>query len=153
MNVNITGISKNLTKTEIRAIIRWMAAELRIDKYKNPVHIDINFIKNLKKRTGFFGVVSWEDTNYRPREFSMEVDANLSKYRMKTTLIHEMIHVKQFCTGKMQDFLKNYNLKKWCKEIIDTNQIEYENHPWEVEAYKLEEVYYKKWIDKNKKCR
>jgi hypothetical protein len=62
-----------------------------------------------------------------------------------------MIHISQFAKGKMQDLLLNNSLKKWCKEVINQDELDYEQHPWEQEAYRLEDYYYK--LYKNKKRR
>jgi hypothetical protein len=151
MNICIKGVSRNLTKTEIKDILHWMIVELRLDRYKNPIFIEVDVIKNLFKKTGAMGFGTWEDTNYRPREFSIDMDAGLTKKHSIRTLIHEMIHISQFAKGKMQDLLLNNSLKKWCKEVINQDELDYEQHPWEQEAYRLEDYYYK--LYKNKKRR
>lgn len=145
MEVNITGRPRNITKKETREVLEWIARELRVNHYKTPLSININFKKDLKKKTGYKGSAIWDDDNHRPKQFTVEIDAGISYRLSVTTLIHEMVHVKQYAKGQLKDLLRNFSLKRWGTKLIDEEKIAYKQLPWEKEAYRLEKIYYKNW--------
>jgi hypothetical protein len=54
---------------------------------------------------------------------------------MIQTLAHEMVHLKQFAMGELND-----EHTKWKSVPIDSNKLEYHDLPWEVEASSLEYI-------------
>ena len=64
-------------------------------------------------------------------------------FRSLIALAHEMIHVKQYARGELKDYLR-VNKSKWKGEIIDPQEVDYWDQPWEIEAHGREkELYYK----------
>lgn len=51
------------------------------------------------------------------------------------TLAHEMVHVKQYATGELRDYVKSTSLNRWQGKIIDDSKISYWDRPWEIEAF------------------
>jgi hypothetical protein len=149
MKICISGASERIDKKNVRSVLKWLEKELRLDRFKTPISVKVKFIKNLYKNTGCYGQIIWEDTNYRPRKFSIDIDPKSYVSKITKTLIHEMIHVSQFASGKMQDSLRVFNQRrwstKWNKKFIDMDKVDYDDHPWEIEAYALEPIYYEKW--------
>lgn len=148
--VSIKGTPRYLPKREVRRVINWMAKNLKLDRYKQPLYIRVVYTKGLLKRTDYGGTCIWEDTNHRPREFCIEADDARSADATIQTLIHEMIHVWQFATGRMKDLVWTHSVdvKRWKKDEVDAKDIDYWDQPWEQEAYAYERRY---WIDYNKK--
>lgn len=71
------------------------------------------------------------------REFVIEVKEDLSEVDFLTTIMHEMTHVWQYATGRLA-----VNGKMEYK-----TQEEYENVWYEKQAYQMEQVLLKKWIN------
>jgi hypothetical protein len=60
--------------------------------------------------------------------------------KMMQTLAHEMVHAKQYLRGELCGYSMSWKGKK-------PRNYKYENAPWELEAYKLEEELYEKcWL-------
>ena len=73
----------------------------------------------------------------RPREFEIEIRQQ-SRMAMLTILAHEMIHCKQFAYGELKEkYIKQNHVMLWKGEIF-SNDIDYWDQPWEIEAYGLE---------------
>ena len=70
------------------------------------------------------------------RTFELEIDRRLEGDDLLTCVFHEMVHVKQGVRNELKDV--NYFAKKWKGEEY-INILYDVNHPWEVEAYKLQE--------------
>jgi len=69
------------------------------------------------------------------REYQIEINKKLSLGDdFLTTIFHEMVHVKQFVR---KELFSDVNFYK--------TQEEYMNLPWEIEAYKMQEVLLERW--------
>lgn len=68
------------------------------------------------------------------RVYEIEVDKRLKGDDFITTIFHEMVHVKQYVRKE---------LFSECNFYADRD--EYLKLPWEIEAYKLQEVLLTKW--------
>jgi hypothetical protein len=80
-----------------------------------------------------YGYCMEEDTN---REFTVTIRKGLSIQELIGTVVHEMIHVKQYARKE----LRNVNGRTMWK-TKDYSNVAYMDAPWEKEAYKLEKPY------------
>jgi len=105
----------------------WMSLMPRIRKCEVNVKI--------KKVVAYEGTCLDTDT----RVYEIEVDKRLNGDDFITTIFHEMVHVKQYVRKELFSEVNFYS-----------NREEYLKLPWEIEAYKLQEVLLEKW-NKHKK--
>lgn len=68
--------------------------------------------------------------DYEEDEVIVTIAKRLSVKEAIRTLFHELVHVKQYEDGRLE---KGYI---WCGEVYECD---YENLPWEIEAFDLEE--------------
>ena len=73
-----------------------------------------------------------------------------SRYKLLKTLIHELVHVKQYTSGKMAWVKYTSKSKKvfvfWNKKKLgEFRDLDYYSSPWEVEARRIED---KMWKEK-----
>lgn len=64
-------------------------------------------------------------------EAIVTVAKRLSQEEIIRTVFHELVHVKQYETGRLK------HNKIWKGKLVESD--DYENFPWELEAYELEE--------------
>ena len=95
--------------------------------------LDIHII--LRKLRGVDGLCSTEDDS--KRTFIIEAHKTLGLRQLIMTLIHEMVHVKQFVRNEMDDFPIN-GRHRWKSGTIPKN-VSYYDMPWEKEAMRLQE--------------
>ena len=125
--------------------------------------VDTYFDKRMKNRTesitvafrSFTGddlacALPVEDGERRlPREFLIEVNNMYRDIPVRdyvVTLMHEMVHVKQYCNGD----LKQVHLKSlWKGQEVDEMKVDYWDHPWEREAMSIEYGAYTKFVEAN----
>jgi len=86
---------------------------------------------NIKKMKGYEGTCIDTDD----REYEIEVNKNQSLEDLCVTICHEMVHIKQYVRKELFSDVIFYKTRE-----------EYLNLPWEVEAYKKQEILYKKWL-------
>ena len=80
-----------------------------------------------------YGYCMEEDTN---REFTVTIRKSLPIFELVGTIIHEMIHVKQYARRELRVAHGN---TMWKKKSY--NNVSYIDAPWEKEAYRLERKY------------
>ena len=97
--------------------------------------IVVNFKNDYLEKYGMYGDCLAEDTDRRPRWFSINLDGMQKRCIMLNTLAHELVHVKQWAKGEMYQYMKKPDLVRFGKEIINTNNTDYWDHPWEIEAH------------------
>ena len=69
------------------------------------------------------------------REFEITLRKGMSYKDLVTTLLHEMVHVKQYARKEL--IQKNVGEYRW-KGVAISKNISYANLPWEKDAYKME---------------
>jgi hypothetical protein len=77
------------------------------------------------------------------RFFIVDVEKNQSLRDLVTTVVHELIHVKQYVKREMVDYYdrKAQSRKIRWKKTVYGYGTAYARQPWEKEAFKLQEVY------------
>lgn len=98
----------------------------------------------LKSKMKALGLTCVEDYNLagKPREFILEVNKNQSEEEILRTLAHEMVHVKQYAYGEL-----NEEATYWCGETLSIN-LEYHEQPWEIEAHDIGDMLYYDYMEK-----
>jgi hypothetical protein len=104
-------------------------------------HITVEVLHRGLKREQVIGWCSVQDCNWRPRDFLIELQSGLKEEQYFTTLFHELYHCYQHIRGDLRD---KRGIRCW--KGIDCSQLDYENHPWELEAYQKEQELYEDYI-------
>ena len=125
-----------------------------IDKFfnknkKDKLDITIVFNKEMFKNTKQYGTCIWEDTHYRPTEFTIEIDTEQSMGLMLNTLAHELVHVKQWAKGEFYE-LQRSALYKFNGSTFDSEKMDYWDYPWEIEAHGRAIGLVVQWVNANK---
>ncbi|OUW81865.1 MAG: hypothetical protein CBD74_07805 [Saprospirales bacterium TMED214] len=74
-------------------------------------------------------------SQYRPRDFEIEVQSNLDPDTYTIVLLHELWHLLQHVRGDL-----SFSRNKRCWKGIDCSHMDYTEEPWEVEAHKMETI-------------
>jgi hypothetical protein len=61
-----------------------------------------------------------------------------------STLFHELVHAKQYLYGELQ---LEHSHAYWKGKLVNRDDYEYSNEPWEIEASTLETKMAKKFLD------
>ncbi len=102
-------------------------------------------LKSLGKE--YHGFCSWDDDSIRPRSFTIELNNKQSKKDLIDTIMHEMVHVKQYAKGELKERHKGGYKQLWMDE--DHTDTPYSRQPWEKEAYRMQTKLARKF-NKNK---
>lgn len=80
------------------------------------------------------------------REFELEIGTNQRLRRLLETVAHEMVHVKQFARGELNE------KPAWLGKTYNINKTEYWDLPWEIEAHGREVGMFIRWCNENNYC-
>jgi len=134
-------IKSEVRKDLIEKVIPFYAKQLNVKDFDYTIIVKNN--KILRKEHQFNGQVYY--SGYR--ELTIELDSYLKLPRLLITLAHEMVHVKQMVRGQYQ-LRKARNgriMQGWCGKRV---KADYLDRPWEIEAFKREEILFGQLCDK-----
>jgi hypothetical protein len=128
--------------------------EFCIDKFmpriKDSLDIRIHF-KDLSKQGAYGFCMADPDgddaRSDRPRTFAIEVHKHMRLRRIIEVIAHEMIHAKQYARGDLYQGTRTAKMRwqgKWVSDNLD-----YWDHPWEIEAHGREGGTFVQWAEKN----
>lgn len=129
MDFAITGQIKN--KAVVHCYVLMLIKELGMNRLRKPV-IQVRFVTNAD---GAYGLCDGKKGEYAEILIARKcphTGRKLGFIEMMQTLAHEMVHARQFIRGQLR------NEGYWAWKGRKADNYEYENQPWEKEAYRLE---------------
>ena len=118
----------NYSKKRCADVVEWF-----VGKYLPRHKLQIAVHHRGLLREGAYGFCTVMDSDYRPREFEIEMHNRLNIDDYTSTLLHELWHVYQHVKGD----LKDKGEKRYWKGT-DHSHTDYSDQPWEVEAREME---------------
>jgi len=85
----------------------------------------------------------WCSTGEDHRDIEIEVDRKQGLFAIASTILHEMVHAKQYARREID----GVNMM-WRGEPV-AEGTDYSELPWEVEAYKMQDILLSKLVDKD----
>jgi len=143
MEVNIEGGNKKQRRL-IQSVVDFLRP-MYFDKYKT-LNVDFVISRALGTDCGIDGICCTFGT-YRPREFEVGINGKMNDEDIIKTVIHELIHVKQYAKGELIDRSRGKCKTLWKGK--DHSKTSYSKQPWERQAYRLQESLYKKYMKEN----
>jgi hypothetical protein len=138
MQIQICNVPKRLKVAEIKSALEFYANVLMSKKLHENILLRVCF------NDGEENTTCWEDDNIRPREFTINISSKMGYNDTFLTLAHEMVHVKQYAMGELRDVMRGPTPQRWMNKPIYSDDIEYWDLPWEIEAYGREKgLYYR----------
>jgi|TARA_B110000977_G_scaffold180345_1_gene239864 hypothetical protein len=126
--VEVTG-GKAKERQLVEEVTCWCVNNM-LPRYRT-LNIEVN-LSNLKDRA--MGYCLEGDHN---REFRIDIRKGLGLYDLISTVCHEMVHVKQYVKGQLKH--RTDGSQMWKTEPDLSQETNYEDTPWELEAFALEE--------------
>lgn len=82
-----------------------------------------------------------------PSEFEIKLNSSLPLRDLMETLAHELVHVKQYAKGELRDSKVNKQVV-FQNRTYDVEDMDYWDHPWEIEAHGRETGLFIRWAEK-----
>jgi hypothetical protein len=143
MHLSIVGCpDKKQFRPYVKRAATYYAEQLFSEKVLRDVYIKIKFNGNID----VYGYASVESTGKKnPREFLIEIHSKIGATDILKTIAHEMVHCKQYAYGELDETLMSWKGKK-----VDSDTVNYYDHPWEIEAHGMEVGLFAKFAIKEK---
>ena len=129
--LNIIGGRKKQRQV-VEDVVKWSIKKLNLHRIRT---LELNF--SLRKLKTLYGQL--EQLDDKRREFSVVLDKNVDTKDLIRTVIHEMVHIKQYIRKEMDSEIVGSRMR-W-KSKTYPYDIKYDDMPWEKEANRLETKY------------
>ena len=126
---------------KLREATDFFASELFTPQMKRHIEVRIRQ-RDLGTWHGFVSIDDYNVLN-QPRSFVIELHKNDSEEEKLKTLAHELVHVRQYARNELND-----EMNTWKGRKVDSDAIDYDDQPWEVEANKLGNEIYELYTNK-----
>jgi hypothetical protein len=131
-------INKNL-----REALEFFASSLFTPQMKRNIEVRVRQ-RDLGTWHGFASIEDYNMLN-QPRSFVIELHKKDTEVEKLKTLAHEMVHIKQYVRNEL-----NESMNTWKGRKIDSDAIDYNDQPWEVEANQLGDELYERYANKSR---
>lgn len=133
MQLRIVNEPELFDRAIARKAVRYYVERLLGDRLEN-LSIVIKFDANLKEDHAY---CQWLDANDKPRKFRVVINSQMGRRKTLEILAHEMVHVKQYATGELKDYVYGNHVRWKGQKMFydDTDDQNYYDSPWEIEAY------------------
>ena len=129
--LNITGGRKKQRQV-VEDAVKWSIKKLNLHRIRT-----LNLTFSIKTLKSLYGQLQQLDD--KRREFSVVLDKNVDTEDLIRTVIHEMVHIKQYIRKEMDSEIVGSRMR-W-KSKTYPYDIKYDDMPWEKEANRLETKY------------
>lgn len=126
--INVHGGSKS-QRHLVQAAIEWYM-EKYLPKIRN-IDIDVELKRFINDDNGYCVQID-------EREYNLEINNKAPIAEFITTVMHEMIHVKQYVKNEVYD--TPTGAIQWKSRSYNPENLDYWEHPWEKEAHKYDEA-------------
>jgi hypothetical protein len=116
-----------------------------LNKFLPRHKIYVEIVHRGLKRECVYGYCNYTGESYRPREFLIELDTHMNRELYIKTLLHELVHLRQWVTGT----LRTKRGKRYYNSI-NVEDIEYWDQPHEVIARREEILLYQEYMKSKK---
>ena len=129
--LNITGGRKKQRQV-VEDAVKWSIKKLNLHRIRT-----LNLTFSIKSLKSLYGQL--EQLDDKRREFSVVLDKNVDTKDLIRTVIHEMVHIKQYIRKEMDSEIVGSRMR-W-KSKTYPYDIKYDDMPWEKEPNRLETKY------------
>ena len=116
----------------VEDVVKWSIKKLNLHRIRT-----LNLTFSIKSLKSLYGQL--EQLDDKRREFSVVLDKNVDTKDLIRTVIHEMVHIKQYIRKEMDSEIVGSRMR-W-KSKTYPYDIKYDDMPWEKEANRLETKY------------
>ena len=135
--LNIIGGRKKQRQV-VEDVVKWSIKKLNLHRIRT-----LNLTFSIKTLKSLYGQL--EQLDDKRREFSVVLDKNVDTKDLIRTVIHEMVHIKQYIRKEMDSEVIGQHMR-W-KSKMYPSDIKYDDMPWEKEANRLETKYGNEYLE------
>jgi hypothetical protein len=113
-----------------------------------PRHkIEVEILHRGLRREQVYGYCDYVGESRRPREFLIELNTHMDEELYIKTLLHELVHLRQWVVGSLR-----FRYGKLCYSKEPVEKYDYWHQPHEIEAREQEETLYIEYLSEKNGC-
>lgn len=144
MLISISGLTDSRFKHVVYKACDFYMDLLIPRHISRSITLELDFCSKLDGGADGYCEVTGHNKRFKPREFNIQIRKTNSKRYMLMTLAHEIVHLKQYAMGELDE---NMNVWKGKRISSSTN---YWDTPWEIEAHGREGGMWTRFAEKHK---
>lgn len=129
MLISVSGLTDNKFENVVFKACEYYLSLLLPRHIIKHIELEVDFLSRLDKHADGYCEVTGHNIRHKPRQFTIQIRNNKSKRYMLMTLAHEMVHLKQYALGELDE-----NMNVWKGKRVNSS-IDYWDTPWEIEAH------------------
>lgn len=129
------------------SLVEFCADRLMDQNLTDCLEITIEGAPGLLDDDGELAYSHWEYEWEQPCDFRIVVDTDIKLRLLFTTIAHEMVHVKQYATEELKERFEPNQKHIWQDQEFVTENIDYYDRPWEIEAHGRETGLFVHWCE------
>lgn len=137
MFFDLTGIGNDRMELDVAKVITFVEKDI----FPTDSNVEVRF-ESCTDLDSVDGYCTQEDE----QGYLIELNSSLRGEDLIRTVIHELIHVQQYLTGKLEQIHVDGKGPRMYWQKIDMSDVLYEERPWECEAHSLEDALYLQYM-------
>ena len=133
-------VIQNRLKKQYQQALNFYASRLFTPQLSKNIEMRVRF-RNFDVDLKGLAIVDDYNNSGKPRSFTIEVNRNESESEILKTLAHELVHCRQYAQSEL-----NEEMSVWHGKKINSDEVPYEEQPWEIEAEMLGLFLYEAFI-------
>lgn len=140
MQITTSGKLTKVSPILCREAVRYFATQLLSKRTLNNITIRLIFSDEIRD------CATCVQNN--KRSYTIIVKNNMGVRKTLLSIAHEMVHIKQWATGEMKDYIRIAEKCRWQGKRYNSNDDndDYWSQPWEIEAFGREIGLYKTFM-------
>ena len=140
---NIQG-GTNKQQEILEQVTEWTLPKLITPKLESQLELTFTVKRKINGDDELAGICIWLDRGCKPRELEIFISSKHDEKGFISTTMHELTHLSQYMTGRLKHKLTDNNFY-WDNQLVDTDNTDYWDLPWENEAIFNEVCLFDKW--------
>ena len=136
MQISVTGTKSVKAKKLIKEALEYYCSLLMNRRTIDLLDVEVRLKKKLEDDAQGYCYFSNKDIGYRG--FELDIKKGLPLKDILQTIAHEAVHIKQFAKGELKEGYVPSTSSLWKGKLVNELKIDYEDYPWEKEAYETE---------------
>ncbi len=144
MHIEVVGHRSKQLKDLMAQAVEFYCSLLLSKRMQKSIEVYVILKKNLENN--YSGFCTYVDHHKGKRIFEIELAKGFTVRDTFCSLAHEVVHLKQFATGELKDYLVTANVSKFKGELLNESKIDYWDLPYEIEAYGREKGLFTRFV-------
>lgn len=130
MKINISGTTDKRLQKYFMQMSTFTLMRLIPKNVLRDLEVNIEVQRVVEEGVDGYCDVEGYGSNNKPRSFTIAIKRNPSVRYMLMSLAHELVHVKQYALGELND-----THTRWRGTKVNDEEVNYWELPWEIEAH------------------